>query len=108
MKKRNRRESAKGISLAAQARPYASLALAELARIMMTSRNPVARVAACNALLNRGFGKPAESQSLATTDAAHPFDFSNKWTLQEAQEQFKILRSLTPDQMRHWSPRKKK
>jgi hypothetical protein len=70
--KRKRLKSLQGASLATQARPYAPAALAELVRIMTCSRSDHARIAACNALLDRAFGRPPPAQSLATADAPRP------------------------------------
>jgi hypothetical protein len=92
--KKNKSKSSRGASLATLARPYASAALAELARIMTRSRSDLARVAASNALLDRGFGKPPPSQSLATTDVERLLRVRNNMSSEELIEYYKKLRSI--------------
>jgi hypothetical protein len=51
----------------ALARVHTDAAIAKLAEWMM-SKNPKASVAACTALLDRGWGKPAQSLEVAGKD----------------------------------------
>jgi hypothetical protein len=43
------------------AQEYAPAALAELARLAREAESEQARVAACNAILDRGYGKPSQA-----------------------------------------------
>lgn len=49
------------VELKAIAAPYAPAAIAELARLMVEAQSEQARVAAANALLDRGYGKPPQA-----------------------------------------------
>jgi hypothetical protein len=42
------------------AREYTPVVIAELARLAVEAESEQARVAACNALLDRGYGKPSQ------------------------------------------------
>jgi hypothetical protein len=90
---RKKLKSSRGASLATLARPYAPAALAELARIMMRSRSDLARVAASNALLDRGFGKAPPAQNLATTDVARPPRPRANMSIEEVRAEFRRLRA---------------
>ena len=94
---RERSKSSRGASLATLARPYAPAALAELVRIMTRSRSDSARVAASNALLDRGFGKPPPSQKLATTDVPRPPRVRANMSDEEVIEEYKKLREMDYD-----------
>jgi hypothetical protein len=52
-------------NLAAEARKYGPLALRTIADICRKGENQTVRLAAANSLLDRGFGKPAQSVELA-------------------------------------------
>ena len=93
--KRKRLKSLQGASLATQARPYAPAALAELVRIMTCSRSDHARVAACNALLDRAFGRPPPAQSNATADGPRPPRLRiDKMSSEELMEYYARLRAM--------------
>ena len=94
--KRKKSKSSRGVSVATLARPYAAAALAELVRIMTRSRSDSARVAASNALLDRGFGKPPPSQKLATTDIARPRRLRADASLEEFAAEYCRMRQLLP------------
>lgn len=47
---------------------YTEAALAELGRLATTAQSEAARVAACNSLLDRGHGKPAQAVEVGGKD----------------------------------------
>lgn len=59
------------------AREYTAQALERLAKVMLESDSDAAAVSACNALLDRGWGKPA--QSLTGVDGAALFPAEIGW-----------------------------
>lgn len=46
------------------ARQYTAAAIAELARLSVGAESETARVAACNTLLDRGYGKPTQDVAI--------------------------------------------
>jgi hypothetical protein len=69
---------------------------------MTRSRSDFARVAAAKALLDRGFGKPPGSLGLATTDAPPPPSPRDDISIEQATEEFRILRQMSYDE---WNKR---
>ena len=55
-------------SLAGQAQKYTAEAIATLVSIVHKTKSHAARLGAITTLLDRGFGKPPRSLSVATTD----------------------------------------
>ena len=94
--KRRKSKSSQGASIATLARPYAAAALAELVRIMTRSRSDSARVAASNALLDRGFGKPPPSQKIATTDIVRPRRLRADASVEDFAAEYRRMRQMLP------------
>jgi hypothetical protein len=65
---KNKSTIAQGLSLSALAQNYAPEAIEELVRIMQHSDSDAARMSAANSLLDRGFGKPAQSIDLGNKE----------------------------------------
>ena len=81
--KQKRLKSSRTSSLATLARPHAQVALLEIVRIATHSRSDVVRVAACNELLDRAYGKPPPTQGFATTDLSPPLRLTSEMPLDE-------------------------
>ena len=97
MKRKKNPTSSKGASLSSLTRPYASAAIAELARIMTGSRSDNARVAASNSLLDRAFGRPPQALSIATKDVVPMPRISSKMTEEESAEYYaRMIREPRP------------
>lgn len=81
-----------GLELREIARAYTEEAVLKLADVMRTSDNPTAIIAAANALLDRGHGKP--TQLIAGDSAGDPIKTENITTLDVGGLNAEQLRAL--------------
>lgn len=85
------------LDLREAALPYAKLALETLARVCKRGDTDSARVAAANALLDRGYGRPVQSHRVGGLNGGPLVNINAQMTVQEAAEYYARTLNVTEE-----------